>query len=70
MSLATDTIITYPERKTMKAYEILTGELVMVYANSEEEAMEKLDNGEYEELEALSEVQAVRNAPDWIEEED
>lgn len=70
MSVATDTIITYPERKTMKAYEILTGELVMVYAHSEEEAMEKLGNGEYEELEALSEVQAVRNAPDWIEEED
>jgi hypothetical protein len=52
----------------MKAYEILTGELVLVYANSEEEAMEKLGDGEYEEIECLSEVQNVRNAPAWIEE--
>jgi len=52
----------------MKSYEILTGELVMVYANSEEEAMQKLSDGDYEELETLSEVQNVRNAPAWIEE--
>ena len=55
-------------KEQMKAYEILTGELVMVYANSEEEAMEKLSDGDYEELETLSEVQNVRNAPAWIEE--
>jgi hypothetical protein len=42
----------------MKAFEILTGELVLVYAENEEEAMEKLSDGDYEELETLSEVQA------------
>ena len=41
----------------MKAFEILTGELVLVYAESEEEAMDKLADGDYEELETLSEVQ-------------
>jgi hypothetical protein len=46
----------------MKAYEILTGELVLVYAESEEEAMDKLGEGEYEEIECLSEVQRVYEA--------
>jgi hypothetical protein len=41
----------------MKAFEILTGELVLVYAETEDEAMEKLGEGEYEEIETLSEVQ-------------
>jgi hypothetical protein len=41
----------------MKAFEILTGELVLVYAETEEEALEKLGEGEYEEIETLSEVQ-------------
>jgi len=41
----------------MKAFEILTGELVLVYAETEEEAMDKLGEGEYEEIETLSEVQ-------------
>jgi hypothetical protein len=45
------------ERKRMKAFEILTGELVLVYAETEEEAMDKLGEGEYEEIETLSEVQ-------------
>jgi hypothetical protein len=41
----------------MRAFEILTGELVLVYAETEDEAMEKLGEGEYEEIETLSEVQ-------------
>ena len=41
----------------MKAFEILTGELVLVYAETEDEAMEKLADGDYEEIETLSEVQ-------------
>jgi hypothetical protein len=48
-----------PKGTTMKAYEILTGELVLVYAESEEEAMDKLADGDYEEIECLSEVQRV-----------
>jgi hypothetical protein len=43
----------------MKAFEILTGELVLVYADNEDEAMDKLGEGEYEEIECLSEVQRV-----------
>lgn len=41
----------------MKAFEILTGELVLVYAETEDEAMDKLANGDYEEIETLSDVQ-------------
>ena len=47
----------------MKAFEILTGELVLVYADSEEEAMDKLSDGIYEEIECLSEVQNVYDVP-------
>jgi hypothetical protein len=49
----------------MKAFEILTGELVLVYAENEEEAMEKLSDGEYEEIETLSEVQSVYEAENY-----
>ncbi len=43
----------------MKSFHILTGELVRVIAENEEEAMEKLADGDYEEIECLSEVQDV-----------
>lgn len=43
----------------MKRYEVLTGELVAIYAENEEEMEEKLSNGEWEEIECLSEIQSV-----------
>ena len=46
----------------MKAYEFLTGEVVQVIANSEEEALELLGEGEYEFIEVQTELKAVRNA--------
>lgn len=46
----------------MKNYEILTGTLVSVDAESEAEAMELIADGRYMELETVSELKAVRNA--------
>lgn len=43
----------------MKEYLVLTGELVRIVAENEEEMEEKLSNGDWEEVEALSEVQEV-----------
>lgn len=43
----------------MKVYEVLTGELVRIYAENDEEMEEKLGNGDWEEIECLSEVQSV-----------
>lgn len=40
----------------MRMYEILTGEVVRVYAENEEDAMEKLSNGEYHFVEAQSDI--------------
>lgn len=40
----------------MKNYQILTGELVEVIAENETQAWEEFDAGNYEEIEALSEM--------------
>lgn len=40
----------------MKTFEILTGTLVSIEAETEEEAMALLADGEYEELEVMSVV--------------
>jgi len=53
MSVGQDTI------DTMKKYYVLTGELVEIIAETEEEMWELLSNGEYEEVETLSEIQSV-----------
>jgi len=44
----------------MKTYEFLTGEIVQVLANSEEEALELLAQGKYEFIEVQTELKAVR----------
>lgn len=48
----------------MKRYEVLTGELVAIYAENEEEMEEKLSNGDWEEIECLSEIQSVEEVED------
>jgi hypothetical protein len=48
----------------MKAYEVLTGELVLIYAENDEEMEQKLADGDWEELECLSEVQSVTEVED------
>ena len=53
MSVGQDTI------DTMKKYYVLTGELVEIIAEDEEQMWELLSNGEYEEVETLSEIQSV-----------
>lgn len=53
----------------MKTYEILTGELVQIVAESEAEAMELLGLGQYEVIETMSELKAVRNAPAQTEQD-
>lgn len=45
----------------MKEYLVLTGELVRIVAKDEDEMWELLSNGEYEEIETLSEIQEVND---------
>ena len=40
----------------MKLYEVLTGEVVRIYAENEDEMWEKLSNGEGEFVEAQSDI--------------
>lgn len=51
--------------KTIKEYYVLTGELVRIVAEDEDQMWEMLSNGEWEEVETLSEIQEVNE----IEEE-
>ena len=44
------------ERKTMRLYEVLTGEIVRIYAENEDEMWEKLANNEGEFVEAESQI--------------
>ena len=46
---------------TMKEYYVLTGELVKIVAENEDEMWEMLSNGEWEEVETLSEIQEVND---------
>lgn len=43
----------------MRTYEVLTGELVRIVAENEDEMWEKLSNNEVEFIETLSEIQFV-----------
>lgn len=43
----------------MKEYLVLTGELVRIEAENEDQMWEMLSNGEWEEVETLSEIQEV-----------
>lgn len=43
----------------MKLYEVLTGEIVRIYANDEDEMWEKLANGEGEFVETESQIRFV-----------
>jgi hypothetical protein len=54
----------------MKAYYVLTGELVRIVAKDEDEMWEMLSNGIYQEQETLSEIQEVNelNDEEWEEE--
>jgi hypothetical protein len=45
----------------MKKYYVLTGELVEIIAEDEEQMWELLSDGVYEEVETLSEIQSVEN---------
>lgn len=47
------------ERKTMRLYEVLTGEIVRIYAENEDEMWEKLANNEGEFVEAESQIRFV-----------
>ena len=53
MSVGKDTIV------GMKEYYVLTGELVKIVAENEDEMWELLSDGAYEEVETLSEIQDV-----------
>ena len=44
----------------MATYEFITGEIVQVKADSVEQALELLSNGEYEFIEVQTELLAVR----------
>jgi hypothetical protein len=44
----------------MATYEFITGEIVQVEADSEEQALELLGEGEYEFIEVQTELRAVR----------
>lgn len=55
------------ERKTMRLYEVLTGEIVRIYANDEDEMWEKLANGEGEFVEAESQIRFVGGEEDASE---
>ena len=58
MSVVTPIMV---ERKDtpMKEYLVLTGELVRIEAENEDQMWEMLSNGEWEEVETLSEIQEV-----------
>lgn len=56
MSVGQDTIGTMK-----KEYLVLTGELVRIVAEDEDEMWELLSNGAYEEVETLSEIQEVND---------
>jgi hypothetical protein len=58
MSVGKDTI------DTMKKFYVLTGELVEIIAEDEDEMWELLSNGVYEEVETLSEIQSVEEVED------
>jgi hypothetical protein len=55
MSEGKDTIV------GMKKFYVLTGELVEIIAETEEEMWELLASGVYEEVETLSEIQSVED---------
>jgi hypothetical protein len=55
MSVGKDTI------DTMKKFYVLTGELVEIIAEDEDQMWDLLSNGEYEFVEALSEIQGVED---------
>lgn len=59
MSEANDKVDTMNKETKANAYYVLTGELVRIVAYDEDEMWEKLSNGDYEEQEALSEIQNV-----------
>ena len=44
-----------------KEYYVLTGELVRIQAENEDQMWEMLSNGEWEEVETLSEIQEVND---------
>lgn len=44
-----------------KEYLVLTGELVRIVAENEDEMWELLSNGEWEEVETLSEIQEMND---------
>lgn len=48
----------------MKKFYVLTGELVEIIAETEEEMWELLASGVYEEVETLSEIQSVEEVED------
>lgn len=50
------------EKLTLKTYTFLTGEMIEIIATSLEEAEEKLENGEYTNLETHTELKHVGNA--------
>lgn len=58
MSEGKDTIV------GMKKFYVLTGELVEIVAETEEEMWELLASGVYEEVETLSEIQSVEEVED------
>ncbi len=58
MSEGKDTIV------GMKKFYVLTGELVEIIAETEEEMWELLASGVYEEVETLSEIQSVEEVED------
>ena len=58
MSEGKDTIV------GMKKFYVLTGELVEIIAETEEEMWELLASGVYEEVETLSEIQSVEDVDD------
>jgi hypothetical protein len=48
----------------VKVFEVLTGELVRIVAEDEETMWEMLSDGDYEEIETLSEIQLVEEIND------
>lgn len=44
-----------------KEFYVLTGELVRIVAEDEDEMWDKLSNGDYEEQETLSEIQEMND---------
>lgn len=49
------------QNRDMKEFLVLTGELVRIVAKDEDEMWELLSNGEWEEVETLSEIQEVND---------